>query len=395
LKYVLLAYLQLMAERIRPDLSSAHFAELFMQNVPLLDVRAPVEFSTGAFPGAVNIPLLDDDQRHLIGLEYKAYGQPAAIDLGMRLATPVIRAERLEQWQQFTSNNPRGYLYCFRGGLRSRTTQQWLAESGFDYPLIRGGYKALRGYLLQQRQALGGLNNIVLLGGVTGVGKTALIETLSNAIDIEGRANHRGSAFGKTFQSQPAQIDWENQITIDWMRCAARTDEPILVEAESHLIGHICLPQDLQEAMVRAPIVMLEATMEERTERLYQEYVVISLAHYKSINVDPWDALYTSTLENIGRIKKRLGGPRYQNLTTLLTDAITDLQSRDDPSGFYLMIKTLLTEYYDPMYQHYQKQNQSRIIKRGNMLEIRAFLLDHAAGHNKAGIAPHATAPLP
>lgn len=383
-----------MAEPIRPDLSSAHFAELFIQNVPLLDVRAPVEFSAGAFPGAVNMPLLDDQQRHLIGLEYKANGQPAAIELGMQLATPVVRAQRLEPWQQFVSNNPTGYLYCFRGGLRSKTTQQWLAESGIDYPLIDGGYKALRGYLLQQRQALGELNNIVLLGGVTGVGKTALIETVSNAIDIEGRANHRGSAFGKTFQPQPAQIDWENQITIDWMRCAARTEDPIVVEAESHLIGHICLPQDLQEAMARAPIVMLEATMEERTERLYQEYVVVSLAHYESINVDPWDALYASTLENLGRIKKRLGGLRYQNLAALLSSAMTDLQSRNDPSGFHLMIAALLTEYYDPMYQHYQKQNQSRIIKRGNMLEIRAWLLEHAASHNKAAVAPHATSPL-
>jgi hypothetical protein len=81
-------------------------------------------------------------------------------------------------------------------------------------------------------------------------------------------------------------------------------------------------------------------------------------------------------------------------LTTLLTDAITDLQSRNDPSGFHLMIATLLTEYYDPMYQHYQKQNQSRIIKRGNMLEIDAFLLDYAVSHNKVGITPDATAPL-
>lgn len=383
-----------MAEPIRPDLRSAHFAELFIQDVPLLDVRAPVEFNAGAFPGAVNMPLLDDQQRHLIGLEYKANGQSAAIQLGMELATPVARSQRLEQWQQFVSNNPTGYLYCFRGGLRSKTTQQWLAESGIDYPLIDGGYKALRGYLLQQRQALGELNNIVLLGGVTGVGKTALIETVSNAIDIEGRANHRGSAFGKTFQPQPAQVDWENQVTIDWMRCVAGTDDPIVVEAESHLIGHICLPQDLQEAMARAPIVMLEATMEERTERLYREYVVVSLAHYESLKLDPWDALYTSALGNLGRIKKRLGGLRYKALAALLSSAMTDLQSRNDPSGFHLMIAELLTEYYDPMYQHYQKQNRSRIIKRGNVLEIRAWLLEHAVSHNKAAVEAHATSPL-
>lgn len=363
-----------MLTRIRPDLSSAHFAELFQQDTPLLDVRAPIEFSAGAFPGAVNVPLLDDHQRHIIGLEYKANGQSAAIDLGTRLATTEVRGDRLEQWQRFISRHPNGYLYCFRGGLRSKITQQWLEESGIEYPLIQGGYKALRGYLLQQSQHLGALNKIVLLGGATGVGKTALIETLANAIDLEGRANHRGSVFGKTFQAQPAQIDWENQITIDWMRCPV--DAPILVEAESHLIGRIHLPTNLREAMARAPIVMLEATMAERTERLFNDYVATSLAHYRSIDVDPWNSLSTSTLESLGRIKKRLGGLRYEHLVAQLSTAIANLKFNDDPAGFHLMIETLLTEYYDPQYQHHEQKNQSRIIHRGTMSEVRAWLRD-------------------
>ena len=366
-----------MLTRIRPDLSSAHFAELFQQDTPLLDVRAPIEFSAGAFPGAVNVPLLDDHQRHIIGLEYKANGQSAAIDLGTRLATTEVRGDRLEQWQRFISRHPNGYLYCFRGGLRSKITQQWLEESGIEYPLIQGGYKALRGYLLQQSQHLGALNKIVLLGGATGVGKTALIETLANAIDLEGRANHRGSAFGKTFQSQPAQIDWENQITIDWLRCPV--DDLILVEAESRLIGRIHLPDNLRKAMARAPIVMLEATMAERTERLFHDYVVTSLAHYRSINVDPWNGLAAATLESLGRIKKRLGGLRYQHLVAQLSTAIADLKFSDDPTGFHLMIATLLTEYYDPLYKHHEQKNKSRIIHRGTMSEVRAWLDDQVS----------------
>jgi tRNA 2-selenouridine synthase len=106
--------------------------------------------------------------------------------------------------------------------------------------------------------------------------------------------------------------------------------------------------------------------------------VLKSLAHYRSTNVDPWDALYSSTLENLGRIKTRLGGLRYKQLATLLSNAIDDLQSRNDPSGFHLMIATLLTEYYDPLYQHHQKKNQFRIVERGNMSQIRAWIHEHS-----------------
>ena len=232
-----------MPDSHRDDLNAEHFRELFAKDVALMDVRAPVEFSEGAFPGAVNLPLLDDQQRHLIGIEYAEHGQPAAIELGLRLATPEIRALHMASWQQFIAENPHGYLYCFRGGLRSRTTQQWLADAGFHYPLIVGGYKALRRYLLEQLQRLCEQGNIILLSGETGVGKTELIQGWPSGVDIEGRANHRGSAFGQTFEPQPAQIDWENQIIIDWLRCEAQSDSPVLIEAESHLIGRIHLPQ--------------------------------------------------------------------------------------------------------------------------------------------------------
>jgi tRNA 2-selenouridine synthase len=259
-----------------------------------------------------------------------------------------------------------------------------LAEAGVHYPLIEGGYKALRGYLLQQRQDLGALGKVILLSGATGVGKTALIEVWPNSIDLEGRAKHRGSAFGKTFVPQPAQIDWENQISIDWMRCVARSDDSVLVEAESHLIGRIHLPRDLQQAMARAPVVLLEATLEERTERLFQEYVVASLSHYKSIDVDPYHALDTSTLKNLGKIKKRLGGLRYQQLIALLEEAMTSLKSRNDPQGFYLLISTLLTDYYDPQYQHHQERNKSRIVMRGSMQEVISWLEDNALNERTA-----------
>ncbi|MGB0865750.1 MAG: tRNA 2-selenouridine(34) synthase MnmH, partial [Granulosicoccaceae bacterium] len=135
-------------------LQTENYRRLFLDDVPLLDVRAPVEFAKGAFPLAHNHPILDDEQRREIGKHYADYGQDAAIERGLELATDEIRQQRLQAWSTFLLENPGAHLYCFRGGLRSRTTQAWLAEIGVEIPLIKGGYKALRTYVLQEFEAL-------------------------------------------------------------------------------------------------------------------------------------------------------------------------------------------------------------------------------------------------
>ncbi|MGC8697787.1 MAG: tRNA 2-selenouridine(34) synthase MnmH, partial [Halothiobacillus sp.] len=100
-----------------------NFARLFIEQIPLLDVRAPVEFAAGAFPKSINIPLLNDQERHLVGIKYKQQGQAAAIALGYELVDEAKKQHRLTQWQDFFQKNPTGMLYCFRGGLRSRLSQ--------------------------------------------------------------------------------------------------------------------------------------------------------------------------------------------------------------------------------------------------------------------------------
>ncbi|UWN51475.1 tRNA 2-selenouridine synthase [Alcanivorax sp. ALC70] len=129
------------------------YRALFLNRAPLLDVRAPVEFAKGAFPGATNLPLLDDGERHKVGIRYKQAGQAAAIDLGNELVSGRVKRARLNAWRQWRADHPDGYLYCFRGGLRSRTTQAWLANEGIDVPLVVGGYKAMRRFLLESLDA--------------------------------------------------------------------------------------------------------------------------------------------------------------------------------------------------------------------------------------------------
>src|SRR5690606_38752546 len=146
---------------------------------------------------------------------YKQLGQDAAIELGHRLVSGETKARRVAAWAEFAQNNPSGYLYCFRGGLRSQISQQWLEElTGVRYPRVIGGYKAMRAFLLGALQSAITECRFVVLGGLTGTGKTDVLRQLDNSIDLEAHAHHRGSSFGRHANAQPSQIDFENRLAI-------------------------------------------------------------------------------------------------------------------------------------------------------------------------------------
>lgn len=357
--------------------STDDYSQLFLQDTPLLDVRAPIEFAKGAYPHSTNIPILDDEQRHDIGTRYADKGQDAAIELGLELATPALRAQRLAAWRAYADLNPGCHLYCFRGGLRSRTTQQWLADAGTELPLVSGGYKAMRQFLIQRFETLSETAPMLLLAGATGVGKTLLIEQWPQSLDLEGKALHRGSAFGGTFVPQPAQVSWENTLAIDWHKRRTANDAPVLVEAESHLIGRIHLPQHLQDAMVRAPVVVLDMPLQARVELLRTDYVSHALSHFQQSQPDdPWLALQQHVVDNLQRIRKRLGGERCDQLSATVEGAVAALRDHDDWGGFDSIIGTLLSEYYDKLYAHKMKDREARAVFRGDRTEILQWLAD-------------------
>ncbi|RMP21839.1 tRNA 2-selenouridine synthase [Pseudomonas amygdali pv. lachrymans] len=206
--------------------NSSDYRALFLNDVPMMDARAPVEFSKGAFPGVINLPLMNDIERQKVGTCYKQHGQDAAIQLGHQLVCGQVKDERVNAWVEFARANPDGYLYCFRGGLRSQTVQRWLKDAGVDYPRIIGGYKAMRTFLLDTLHEAVSECDIVVLGGMTGTGKTEVLTQLRNSLDLEGIANHRGSSFGKRATGQPAQIDFENRL-IGWPSICSRSAQPV------------------------------------------------------------------------------------------------------------------------------------------------------------------------
>ena len=362
----------------RPD--TEHYRELFLNDVPMMDMRAPVEFKKGAFPCSENIPLLDDKQREAVGTCYKQKGQEAAIELGWQLATPDIREQRIAAWQDFIQRHPEGYLYCFRGGLRSRLSQQLVGEAGTAYPLIKGGYKAMRRFLIDELDHHCSTMPLTLVSGRTGSGKTLVIDHLSHAIDLEGLANHRGSAFGRRLQPQPSQIDFENSLSIAVMKQRAQHQLPLFAEDEGRMIGGVTLPMNFIGLMQKAPLAVLETPVAARIDIVMADYIIGAYPQYTAQFGEDEGAIKFSEqiLGNLSRIRKRLGGERFTQLHTEFSDALDSLIKHNNSDGFRAGIELLLTDYYDPMYDYQQGQRQGRVVFRGDRGELQQWAEEYS-----------------
>ncbi len=351
---------------------------LFLNDTPLLDVRAPVEFKQGAFPGAVNIPLMTDKEREAVGIKYKQQGQDAAILLGAKLVTPELQKQRKQQWADFFRQHPNGVLYCFRGGLRSQISQQWIEDQcGVDYPRVKGGYKAMRRFLLDSIERIAASLPIVILGGRTGSGKTRVLKQFSNAIDLEGLANHRGSAFGPTATPQPTQINFENALAIQLLKAEHAAYPFVIVEDEGRNIGSIGIPQTLFDAMQQAPIVRLDVADDERNQISVQEYVLDIHQQFLAKcagEAEAFEQLSKHLLGSLEKIRKRLGGERYKKAREAMQGALQDYRQSGATDAFSALVNLLLLDYYDPMYDYQIAKKQHRIVFTGSQKDVIDYL---------------------
>ncbi len=362
----------------RPD--THDYQRLFLEDIPMLDVRAAIEFEHGAFPRSQNIPILDDLQRDAIGKEYKQAGQDAAIALGLKLATPELRAKRIADWTEFVTEHPTGYLYCFRGGLRSRTTQIWLKEQGIDYPLIKGGSKALRGFLINELEISVEQIPFFILGGLTGSGKTDLLQQTVYKLDLEGLARHRGSTFGAQVNHlQPTQIDWENQLSVTCLKYRHSYPKAgLLIEDESRKIGQNSLPFSFHNKMKASPILLLECEIEKRISRIRSDYIETTWPLYQRKFQTTAEAAFAEfVLTRLERLKKRLGGLRHKQLEDTFKAALRHLFATGQGDGFDPAIRILLEDYYDPMYHYQLEKKQDQILFRGSEPEILEWVHTH------------------
>ena len=359
-------------EFIEPE----QFGTLLKDDTPLLDVRAECEFSTGAIPGARNIPLLRDRERAAVGLCYRQQGQSSAIELGHRLVGGETKSGRVAEWQKFLGSARYPALYCARGGLRSEISQSWLLEAGVSVPRVRGGYKALRSFLIEIIESRPIEKRLVVLSGRTGCGKTRLLHKLASAgaqvLDLEQRAAHRGSAFGGELVKQPAQATFENNLAVDLLRMDAQT---VFVEDESRTIGRLAIPAALFKVMQSAPLVVVECGFDRRVENIIDEYVVSLLGSFRRAGAeDPYFELQASLTSRLYCIRKRLGLERATRLSELIADAVDSHRESEDAGAHRNWIEPLLRQYYDPRYDYHLQRNAGRIIKAADVLELAGAL---------------------
>jgi tRNA 2-selenouridine synthase len=350
---------------MKPAAIVADHLRVLRDRLPLIDLRAPAEFTRGAFAQATNLPLLTDDERAAVGTRYKECGQQAAITLGEELVSGDTREARIEAWHSFVTTHPTALLYCWRGGLRSAIAQEWLHTAGVDIGRIAGGYKALRQTCLNVIQEFCATRRLLVLGGRTGSGKTALLRAFPAAVDLEALAKHRGSAFGATTSPQPTPIGFENELAVELLNKTA--PHPVLLEDESRTIGRLAVPEALHAAMQAAPIVVLDVPRSERAQHIFREYVEQPLCSGAD-----GAKIHQRFGHAADRIRRRLGGVRHAAIRAAIDTAFA--AQPFSAEQHLAWISLLLEWYYDPMYDHQLTAKQGRVVLRGDRSTVEAYL---------------------
>lgn len=245
----------------------------------IIDVRAPIEFKKGHIANAINVPLFEDIERAEIGTLYKQQGKDIAVTRGLEIVSPKL-VTFVNQVKKLSSSK-KIFVYCFRGGMRSNSFAWLMNTSGLDATILEGGYKNYRNHVLNYFERE---KKLVVLGGMTGSGKTDLLKNIKHdnfqIIDLEALANHKGSAFGSINEEKqnPQQV-FENNLF--YALNLLDEDKHILVEDESQSIGFNKIPRGFWLQMKKAPIIKLEVPFELRVQKLVQDYTTTNIEALK------------------------------------------------------------------------------------------------------------------
>ena len=301
---------------------------------PVIDVRSPLEFETGHITGALNIPIFDNEERAIVGTKYKKEGRVPAIVEGLKRVGPAMYMKL----GQALSHAGSGKLlvHCWRGGMRSEA-MAWLFSLGdIGSEVLEGGYKAYRHHVMD---GLAADRKMIILGGMTGSSKTHILRLLKEkglpVVDLEGIANHKGSAFGALGQPpQPSSEQFTNNLYNELRRLDP--GQPVWLEDESRNIGTVFMPEAFYLNMQKSKTIVLKMDIETRLPRLLAEY-----------SVYPAESLRASVM----KISKRLGGDNTK-------DAIEAIESGNIATAIGISLR-----YYDKAYQFsLKRKNNNNIV---------------------------------
>ncbi len=355
--------------------TASEFENHLLNNGSIIDVRSPVEFLSGSIPGSVNLPVLNDLERHQVGLCYKQMGQEAAVRLGYEIVSKSNLEEKRTLWINHLKRHPESILTCFRGGLRSQSTQKFILETGLQVPRLQLGYKFARTYFIETITKAAVSQNFLILTGNTGSGKTHLLNQIRSfypVIDLEGLAHHRGSAFGAWDIEQPTQINFENQLAVEILKLSPKDrDRYVLLEDESRMIGHRHIPEGFFTKMRESQVIVLNEPLENRIENIYFDYITSKLQDMKS--TDKISSVLGAYKNSVNKIKTKLGGLRAQELLQDLAACEADYLENFGLDKNKIWIEKLLVWYYDPMYTGSLHKRNPVICHQGSKAEIKAY----------------------
>lgn len=305
----------------------------------LVDARSPAEFAEGTIPGAVNVPLFDNAERAEVGTLYKQQGKTVARKLGVKLVAPKIPALMDAVEAALATRRPPVVVFCWRGGHRSLSLTTFLNLAGIPARQLQGGHKVFRRRVVDFLDQ-GVWGRLLVMRGLTGVGKTRLLLQLAEegypVLDLEGLANHRGSAFGALgLPPQPTQKNFE-ALLWDELRNIP-VGSYALAEGESKHIGKLVLPPRVYEALQRETTLWLNASLEHRVQVTLQDYPAL-------------DNLKAAFIPPIRALRPRLG-----------TEAVERLLEMLEAGHWEELVRELMVLYYDPLYNHTKSERRVEI----------------------------------
>ena len=292
-----------------------------------IDTRTPKEFQEDHLPEAINLPILSNEERHLVGITYKQVSQEKAVEQGIAYFSQKLPAfmDEINKYKQ-----QQIIFYCWRGGMRSRAVTTLLDSLGYKVSQLQGGYKAFRKYVQEKLESYQLNQKIIVLWGLTCTGKTELINQFSNSLDLEGLAQHRGSLYGSIGLNPISQKKFDNLL---WQRLEELKNEKIiLLEGESRKIGDVQIPKFLYQKLLSGTHLLITKSLVGRAEYAVKNYFIDE-----------------HSLKQIKEITKSL--PKL--LSNKQKQEIVDLINNHQLAA---AAKILLEYYYDPLYQHTLKQ---------------------------------------
>ncbi len=303
------------------------------KDLPVIDVRTPTEFSDGHITNAMNIPIFSNEERAIVGTKYKQESRDTAIAKALEYIAEKTD-HYLDELQKLALNQEI-CIYCWRGGFRSEGMGQLFQTTGKKVYRLEGGYKAFRNFVLDSFETK---YKLIVIGGMTGSGKTEILEeigkTSEQMLDLEGLANHKGSAFGALGQDdQPTTQQFENDLAAELTKFDV--EKNIWLEDESRMIGRVKIPDALFDQIRSSSVIKIEVSKENRINRLIKDY-----ANFSKIDL----------INSINNISRRLGGLNTQQ-------AIEAIEHEN-----YYKATDIILDYYDKTYTYGLEKREGQTV---------------------------------